>query len=359
MFSLSYFGDELPTWALFLELFIAGTVVVLTGARFTRLADVMAEKLNIGGGWIGMILLATVTSLPEVVTGGSATWLGNPGMALAAVLGSCSFNITIIVLLNAILGGGSLLKKVSPSHTLSSSFGILLIGMALLGIALGEKFRHRYDVARVCEALWAIAIFITYLGCMRLIYRFEHRDQLAESVKPREPFGAGRWTQLVVIAGVLVLAAWWLARIGDTLSVHHIEALGRPLGATFVGAFFLALATSLPEITTGIAAVRLGNVDMALGNLFGSNMFNIFVIPMLKVVSLAGGNSLLMGEYGFEANPLMLTGLLAILLTAIAVGGLTYKSERRMLRRFGFDSILIAGTYVGVMILLIMEAGGS
>jgi len=172
----------------------------------------------------------------------------------------------------------------------------------------------------------------------------------------RRAFGTGRYVQLVVVAIVIVIASWWLAQIADTLSTHEIKMIGRPLGATFVGAAFLALATSLPEISTSIAAVRLGNLDLALGNIFGSNMFNIFVIPMLKVTSLVKGDPLLMNMPSFGSTQNLITGLLAVLLTAITVGGLAYKSKRKMLRRFGLDSILIAVAYVGGMVLLLMNA---
>jgi cation:H+ antiporter len=192
---------------------------------------------------------------------------------------------------------------------------------------------------------------------MRLTYQYERRIRAADATRERQEFGTRRSLELVVVASVIVVASWWLARIGDVLSGHEIEMIGRPLGATFVGAGLLALATSLPEITTSIAAVRLGNLDLALGNIFGSNMFNIFVIPMLKVTSMVKGDALLLVEGRFDATQNLIAGLLAVLLTAVAVGGLTYQSERKMLGRFGFDSLLIAVAYAGGMVLLLMHAG--
>ena len=352
-----YFDASLPTWALFAEFIVVALVVIAAGARFTRLADTLADRLNLASGWVGLILLATVTSLPEVVSGCTATAIGNAGMAMATLFGSCSFNITIIVLLNALLGGGSVLRDVDKSHALTSSFGLLLLGIALLGVVLGEKFIASPGVAQVCELVWAGVILVTYLGCMRLTYMYERGTGATDDRGERRAFGTGRCVQLVVVAIVIVIASWWLAQIADTLSTHEIKMIGRPLGATFVGAAFLALATSLPEISTSIAAVRLGNLDLALGNIFGSNMFNIFVIPMLKVTSLAKGDSLLMGVPSFDSTQNLIAGLVAVLLTAITVGGLAYKSKRKMLRRFGLDSVLIAVAYAGGMVLLLMNAG--
>ena len=352
------FPGLLPTWALFTEMALSALVVILAGSRLTRMADTMATRLNLASGWIGLLLLATVTSLPELVTGGTATAMGNVDLALGAIFGSCCFNITIIVLLNALWGGESVLGSVSPSHSLTSSFGILLIGEALLGMVLMENSPPAPQYAPLFEVGWALLIAVTYLVSMRLVYNFEKRLlQRATPETVRMRVGRKFYARLFITTLILIVASWWLTQLGDTLSTHEIEMIGRPLGATFVGACFLALATSLPEIATSVAAVRIGNLDLALGNIFGSNMFNIFVIPILKAVSLCTGQDRLLAGDAYRGSGNLIAGLLAVLLTAIALGALTYKSKRRMLRRFGLDSILIAIIYAGGMILLVGHGG--
>ncbi len=355
LISIWLFADQLPTWALVVEMIAAGCVVILAGSRFTRRADELAERLNLGGGWVGMILLATATSLPELVSAGTAIRLGNVDLALGGILGSCCFNITIIVILNAALGGGSILRSVSSSHTLTSSFGLILMILALLWLVMANKFATSELAAQVSEATWAVMIFVGYIGCMRLVYRFENAGNtvpilpVESQLKEKPPY-----VSLAALGLVLVASAWWLAKIGDVLSAHEIKMIGRSLGATFVGAVFLAFSTSLPEIVTSLSAIKLGKLDMALGNIFGSNMFNIFALPILKVISLCSGESILFRDGQFDMTQNLFTGLLAILLTGIAVGGLAYKSKRKLLRRFGFDSVLIGVVYVGGMALLLM-----
>jgi cation:H+ antiporter len=274
---------------------------------------------------------------------------------MGGILGSCCFNVTIIVMLNAIIGGGSILRNVSGSHLLTSCFGLALTGLTLLWIVLAEKFEQRPAAGQTVEWLFSGIIALTYLGGMKLIYRYEHANHHTDATRAKEATGdVSLYVQLAILAGVLATSAWWLAKIGDVLGTHELEIIGRPLGATFVGALFLAIATSLPEIVTSIAAVRLGNLDMALGNILGSNMFNIFAVPILKIVSVSTGQSLLLAPSVCNGTQNLITGLLAILLTAIAVGGLTYKSKRKMLRRFGFDSVLIAVTYAAGMVVLLM-----
>ena len=242
VFSQLLFPGGLPTWALFAEMLLAGSVVIFAGVRFTKLADAVADRLNLGAGWAGLIMLATVTSLPELVTGGTATAIGNVDLGLGAILGSCSFNITLIVLLNVLWGGGSVLRSVSALHVLTSSFGLLLIGMALLGIVVMDKLAARPHVAQIVEVSWAALILVTYLGCMRLTYSYERRNHIDDHTARPRRIGTSLAVQMALIAIVLVAASWWLARLGDVLSTHEITMIGRPLGSTFVGAGFLALA---------------------------------------------------------------------------------------------------------------------
>ena len=354
MLSKLIFGADLPTWALLLEMVLGGLVVIVSGSRLTRYADAIAKRYNLGAGWVGLILLATITSLPEVVAGGTATWIGNPDLAFAAIYGSCSFNITIIVLLNALLGGGSVLRLASTSHVLTSSFGLLLLGISLFGMLLVEKFGNS-RMGQACELSCAVLILVGYVFCMRLMYR--HESARMEPASPERPESTTQqdslFVPIAILSVILVVSSWWLAQAGNVLSTHEIKMIGRPLGATFVGAGFIALSTSLPEIVVGVAAVRMGNLDLALGNIFGSNMFNIFTIPMFKVGSFVRGEPLLMAGESFHLNQNLLAGILPMVLTAIAVGGITYRSQHKMLRRFGFDSILIAVVYLGGMLLLV------
>ena len=356
MFSSMIFGDQLPTWALFVELTLAGLIVILAGARLTHLADALADQLGLGRGWIGFILLATVTSLPEVVTGSTATWIGNTKLAFAAIFGSCSFNITIIVILNVWRRRGSVLREVGGTHVLTSSFGLVLMTLALLSIALVNMFQNQPRAAQTCEWVCMGMIAVAYLVCVRLTFRQEKQLELdQDSGVPT--IAAGLGSKLVLITLVLVLASWWLAQTGDVLSGHEIKLIGRPLGATFVGAIFLACATSLPEIATSVTAVRMRKFDLALGNIFGSNMFNIFVIPMLKLVSCARGDPLLITGGEFQHMETVIAGLLPILLTAIAVGGLAYRSNRKLPHRLELETVLIGGLYVTAMLLVLASNG--
>jgi len=355
VFSQWIYGDSPTTWALLVEMLIPGLIVVLAGSKLTRLADRLSDDLNLGSAWVGMLLLASVTSLPEVVAGCTAVWIENTSMAFAAIYGSCSFNVCIIVLVNAIIGGGSVLSGATATHRLTSALGGGLITVSLIAIVLVDKFAADAPMAQGIELGCIAVILVTYVSGLVMVHRFEARAMAAATeVQPERTHPPMRlYGAVVVLSAMLVAASWWLAQVGDVLSDHPIDLIGgRTLGATFVGAAFLAVATSLPEIVTSYAAVKLGNVNLALGNIFGSNMFNIFVIPFLKGVSLARGDTLLMHGADFQLQQATIAGLLPLLLTAIAMAGLTYHTRRRLFR-FGFDSILIATVYALGMFLLL------
>ncbi len=353
MISKWVYMDGLETWAILVEILLAGLVVVGSGSKLSILADKVAAKYGWGGAWVGALLLATVTSLPEVVTGCTSVAIGEPNMAFAAIYGSCSFNIVLIVLFNAFVGGGSILHGKGRNHALSSSFGIVLITTTLIAILLVDKFSDRPNIAAAVEIIFALAILIIYPLCMRMVFKTE--KELITEIQTPSPTGSSERLipKIAIYSIILVAAAWWMAQTGDVLADHPIELIGGPLGATFVGSLFLAIATSLPEIVTGLTAVRLGNLDMALGNIFGSNMFNMFVVPMLKITSLAGGQELLMNGGDFDVSQNLFAGILPILLTAVVVGGLSYRTSRTLLRRVGVDSGLIAAIYIIGMILLL------
>lgn len=363
MFSEWIFGaDLLPTWALFAELIFCGLLVIITGARLTHLADALSDKLNLGKAWVGLLLLAGITSLPELVTGSTAVIIGEPDLAFGNIFGSCMFNVAIIVLLNGLLPGGSILKGANLSHSLSSAFGIVLMSIAVLGFSLVQQLAGKDATGTVSssaayfEGFYCLVIAATYLSCMRLNYRFERQLQENSQLSTSESAYDGPahlYSKFTALAAVLITLTIWLTKTGDVLQDHPLEFLGgKTLGGTFVGAFFLAVATSLPEIVTCVTAVRIGQLNLALGNIFGSNMFNIFVIPLLKIVSVLKGDQLLMYGEKFSILSHSITGLLAILITAVALASLTYRTKRRFLR-LGFDSVLIGLIYLIGMYLVL------
>jgi len=122
--------------------FIALTAIILfSGSKLAKYGDIIAEKTGLGRTWIGVSLLASITSLPELISGISSVTVFNlPNIAVGGLLGSCLFNILIIALLDAIVGPMPISARVHQGHTLSAGFGIFMLGIVSLGLIMGSRF---------------------------------------------------------------------------------------------------------------------------------------------------------------------------------------------------------------------------
>jgi len=230
-----------------------------------------------------------------------------------------------------------------------------MLVFSISAIATVQKFAGSPVIQQTIEITSSLSIVLTYIWFMKLSQRFERRESSEPSVGETASRPMGVVISLGIVSLITVVCAWWLTQTGDVLSEHRIEFLGGSLGKTTIGICFLAVATSLPEIATSITAVRMGNLDMALGNVFGSNMFNILVFPVVKVATLCNGDSLFMVGDDFSANINILAGLLAVMMMSVAVAGIAYRTQRRVLR-LGVDSVVLLLVYIAGMFVLLTQS---
>jgi cation:H+ antiporter len=329
---------------LWLQFAAATAVIVFAGSNLSKYGDVIAEKTGLGRTWIGVILLASVTSLPELITGISSVAIFNlPNIAIGDVLGSCMFNILIIALLDALSGPAPISAKAHQGQVLAAAFGILLLGLVSISTAAGAKVPTIGWIGA-----YSFVFLFSYALAMRLVFLFE-RKRSAELI--HELVEAARYEKITLRAALLYYAgnavlvmgaATYLPHLGDQIA----EVTG--LGRSFVGSIFIALTTSLPELVVSIAALRIDAADLVFGNLLGSNLFNIGILALDDVLYLKGP---LLAEVS-DAH--IVTADAAIVMTAIAVIGLTYRASKKRFF-FAWDSIAIATVYglaVAVMFLM-------
>lgn len=329
---------------LWVQFVICAALVIIVGSKLAEYADVLAEKTGLGEGWVGAVLLASTTSLPELATGISAVWLLNaPDLAAGGVFGSCLFNLLILALLDIITGPGPLLQRAQVSHVLAAGLGSVLLSLAAGGIMLG----HTVGIFTIgWVGSMSLLLIGLYLISMRLIYQFERRRQL-EALEQRAT--AYRYDHIparraytifgVLALGILVLG-FWLANLGDQI------AATTGLGASFVGAILLATTTSLPELTTAVASARLGAIDTAVSNVFGSNIFNIAVLGVYDLFYLQAD---LWSALGMAH---IFSGLAALTMTAVAIVGLVYRATRKTRLRASWDGIALIAIYFGSLYVI-------
>lgn len=256
-------------------------VIVASGTRLSYYGDVIAERSGLGQAWVGVVAMASVTSLPELVTGVSAAWIGAPDIAVGDVVGSCLFNLLILGLLD-LATPVPILNRLRPVHVLSAALGALLLCVLAVAILTAPRWPSWAGVGLATPVLG-----LGYAAAVRAVFRYERRhDQLADDAPLPAKYAHLTLRRALVgyaVAGaVLVGAAANLPRLGVALA----EATG--LEQSFVGTSLIAVSTSLPELVVSLAAVRLGAWDLAAANVLGSNLFNVAILAVDDVAFRQG-----------------------------------------------------------------------
>jgi cation:H+ antiporter len=261
----------------------AGCLAVIgyAGFQLTRYADAIAEKTRLSASWTGLALLATVTSLPELMTGASAvTVAAAPDIAVGDVLGSAVFNLFVLALVDLARRGTSIYAQASRGHIVSAAFGIALLAIVLMGLALGRAGPALGHVG------WASPVIVAaYALAIHAVLRYERGlTPAALGMAPRHPQLTLRQALLryLLFAVLVVAAGVWLPFVGVSLA----DAMG--WSSTFVGTLFVALVTSVPEVVTTVAALRMGALDLAIGGILGSNLFDVVIVAIDDVLYAPG-----------------------------------------------------------------------
>ena len=320
---------------LWLAFIICTAAIIYSGSRLSKYGDIIAEKTGLGRTWVGFIMLASITSLPELITGISAVTIINvPDIAIGDVLGSCVFNMLIYAALDVIYRPVPLSTKAHQGNILSAGFGILLLSFVAFSLVLEKQIGSLGWIG-----LYSLIIMVMYFTAIRMVFFYEKRH-LSLSVKDRAvelrykdvPLKTAM-IHYSINGFIIIIAAVFLPKIGEGL------ALSTGLGNTFVGNIFIALSTSLPEIVVSISAIKMGAVDLAIGNLFGSNIFNLLILAIDDVLFIQGP------ILSFVDANHIISALSAITMTAIAIIGLTYRASKKPLF-LAWDSMGIILVYI-------------
>ncbi len=330
-------------------LLACAAVVWFAGTRLARYADGIAQRTGMGHALAGFLFLGGVTSLPELSSAMTASYEGYGTLALSGLLGSVCINVLLLAFADAILGRDALTSVVAhPATLMQGVLGILLLSVVVFAIGYGE-------FAFFGIGVWSATLVPLFVLAVWLSSRIENRptwvaaDHVHLFVAPqpreevrKEPIGGpslGRLIWLSAAAGVAILIAGaLLAEVGAAVAAET------GLGTGLVGFVFIGFTTSLPEISSMIGAARLKRYELAIGDIFGTNLFDLLLIPMADLVFQG---PLLSAAGDFE----MLAATLGIVLTSIYVIGLINRRNRTIFR-IGLDSALVVVIYAGGLLLL-------
>jgi cation:H+ antiporter len=311
---------------------LCALAILWAGTRLTSYTDVIALRTRLGRIWAGMLLLAVATSLPELINCTSAAIRGLPDIAAGDIAGSNVINL-------AILGGSDLFSPgrtcflgLHRYHLRSVWVIVLMSGLAGAAMLLGD----RVPVLGWVSPFGVVLLVIYFLRVSR-----SHPPDEEATLAPTIPTISLRTAvvRYLLLASMIVVAALLLPGFAARI------ASGTGLGNTFVGTFLVAVATSLPEAVTAVAAVRMGAPELAAGGILGSNLFNLAIFGVADLFYWRG--SLLASVEPTQLVPLA-TGLVLVVLFGLVI---RHCPRRRLLRLTWFGWTALAAWLLSGVLL--------
>ncbi len=326
-----------------LQFLLSSAVVVYAAIKLAEYGDIIAVRTKLGGLFVGTIFLAGATSLPELIASVSAFQAGYPNLAAGNFFGSNMVNMMLLALVDLINYQVPLLRRIAVNHALTAALTTILMLIAIISIL------DEVDIKIGWVGLDSLVIIGLYFGGIWLIQR-ENKGpgESAFAPEPASDFPSLRAGVIgfVVTAVILMLVVPILVNASTEIAVIT------GLGTGFVGTALLSLVTSLPELLAALAAMRMNAYDMAVGNLFGSSVFNMLALGIADFFYLDGR------FLGAIDDNFVLVGLLGLLLTNMALVGNLARVERKFLF-IEVDTIATIVVYLLGLYLLYIRGIGA
>jgi cation:H+ antiporter len=336
-----------PLWMNFSVFAIAAVIVWIAGTLIARYADTISKITGIGHAALGVLLLAGITSLPEVAVSVTSAVGGNVELAVNNLFGGIAMQVAVLAVADITIRRAALTAVVpNPIVLLQGALNILLLSIAVCGIVAGDK-------AVFGVGLWVWLILAVYLYGVRLLARsdsaipwraIEGRDDKSREDRSSDDQQESQQLSAIIfktVAGglAIVVAGYVLSKSGEAIA----EQTG--LGSSFVGAVFVAISTSLPEVSTVLSAVRLGNYTMAISDILGTNLLTV---ALLFLVDAADGTDAALNKVGRFS---IFAAVLGTAVTALFTIGLLERRDRTVLG-MGYDSAAVLVSYFGGLVIL-------
>lgn len=329
---------------------VSAIVVWIAGTKVAHYADALAVATGVGHATVGLLLLAGITSLPEVAVALSSAAAGAPTLSVNNLLGGVAMQIAILAVADAVIGRQALTVIAgTPLLLLQGTATVLLLLVFAAGIVAGDR-------PLLGAGLWSWGLLALYLlsiwtianaqgSRVWLVHRTQEQAEQAGGPQepPDQPAAGGRLKplslKLAAGAAAILAAGFVLSRTGDAIAAQT------GLGRNFVGAVFLALSTSLPEISAVLAAVKLQRYEMAISDIFGTGLFNVALVFLVDAVH---GGAPVLNEVGQFS---LFAAVTAAVLVCIYLVGLIERRDRTV-ARMGIDSLAVLLVYGGSLAIL-------
>lgn len=337
---------DLSTPLLLVLLVASAAVVVAAGSSLARTGDQIAENTGLGRVFVGALFIAVATSLPELATTVTAAARSAADLAIGDLFGSSMANMAILAVVD-LRYRQRVIPAVELGHTRVAAVAIGLTSLAVMAIATPSGM----SVGGVGLASFGLAaVYLASLAWFRRV------PSIGVAVADPDPFRAAPTAEAppsattAGVAGRFAVATAALLVAAPALAIGT-ESIGHRFGISqgALGITVLAIATSLPELATSLAAVRLGAPDLAVGNLLGSNAANM---AMILVVDVFYRNGPILAAVD---DSLAVAGTGAILLMSLAIASIASGRVNRA-QRFEPDSAVLLAAYVAGMVAVAAAA---
>jgi len=314
--------------------------MVIAGTKLSHYGDRIAQQSVVGRLWIGVILVGAATSLPELFASVSAVLIDEPNLAVGNLFGAGLSNMLTLALIDVVYRKKRVWQQVALEQVLIASLAIILTGLAGLLIII----KHPFPVLHI--GIGTVVIALTYLLGMRVVFRQEILRRRVEQVQRvtrveegNNPLSRFRRTAIrnfvIATLGIIVAAPFLVTSAKQIAAVSGIST-------SFLGTSLLAFVTSLPELVVTFAAVRHGAFDLGVGNLFGSNAFNMAILLIVDIAYLKGP------LFAAVDTSHVVTAFISMLLMSIGVMGIIYRAERRFRLIEPDSALMILGYILGM-----------
>jgi cation:H+ antiporter len=337
-----------PLWLVAAVLAAAALLIAIAGTRLAGHADVLADRTGMGEIIAGAVFVGASTSLPGIITSMSTAAQGYPGLAIGNAVGGLTAQTTFLAVADLAY------RKANLEHAAASVTGLTqgTLLVSLLTIPLLAMATPEFTLLGVHPA--SVILFVSYGFGLRLLAQVQeapmwspvqtqHTQDEAEQAEETggDPRSTAQLWRLFAMSAAVVAGAGYV--VGEAAGAL-VELT--PLSESAVGTLFAAVANSLPELVTALAAVRRGALNLAVGDVIGGNSFEVLFLAAADPFYRAGS------IYHQFTPDNVFTAVLAILMTGVLLLGML-RRERHGIAGIGFESALVLALYVGSVALLL------
>lgn len=310
-----------------LQFVVCSLLIMASGNLVAKCGHRIARGMNWHDGFVGVLFLAFATSMPEFFTSISSVpqvfAVNKINLGFGDAMGSLVINLMLVSILDLSIKRGRLLQLASRDHIATGGYTMLLLAFLAIFTFLRQYYKIGFSIFNI--GIESFIIIGIYIWGMKAIFKKRHVE---ENPKTTSELDKSQWAQFLALLVAIFILGIWLANIGNKI-VDETN-----INQNFIGTCLLAFSTSLPELAVSLSALRMGSVNMCIGNVLGSNFFDVCIIPMMDIV--------------YRRAPILLsidvinifTTLLAFMLTAILISGLHY-GTRDEAKKVGWTTALI------------------